>query len=60
MTLNEPLPRGELIDLEPDPDDLHNLWDDPDHSKIRLELTEKFLRRMVDLQETSPLQTGLS
>lgn len=60
MTLHQGLPGGELIDLEADPDELHNLWDDPGHTQIRMELTEKFLRRIVTLQEASPLQTGLS
>lgn len=32
--------RGELYDLRSDPDELHNLWDDPERMKTRLELIE--------------------
>ena len=60
MTVHHGVPGGELYDLETDPDELNNLWNDVDHRDIRMELTESFLRRIVELQEDSPLQTGLS
>jgi uncharacterized sulfatase len=34
---------GELFDLETDPGELHNRWDDPDYAHIRSELLLKFL-----------------
>ncbi|MDE0335531.1 MAG: DUF4976 domain-containing protein [Defluviicoccus sp.] len=51
---------GELYDLIHDPDEIENLWDDPAHRETRAALTERMLRRMIDLQENAPLQTGLS
>lgn len=32
---------GELYDLQNDPDEFDNLWDDPDHQKLKLELMNK-------------------
>ena len=32
-------PRGELYDMVRDPDEMHNLWDDPHHAGRRSELT---------------------
>ncbi|MCC6342205.1 MAG: sulfatase-like hydrolase/transferase [Bryobacterales bacterium] len=34
-------PSGELYDLEKDPDEFHNLWNDPNHKALRLELTSR-------------------
>ncbi|MFW6308789.1 MAG: sulfatase [bacterium] len=36
-------PEGELYDLENDPDELNNLWDDPAYSDLKQELLLKFL-----------------
>lgn len=44
---------GQLIDLENDPDELHNLWDNPDHIQIKQEL----LTAMLDWRTTSAHQT---
>jgi arylsulfatase A-like enzyme len=32
---------GELYDLENDPDEFDNLWDDPDHQAVKMELMHK-------------------
>lgn len=32
---------GELYDLENDPDEFDNLWDDPDHQAVKMELMQK-------------------
>lgn len=48
---------GELYDLENDPDELENLYDDPAHASIRAELTEQLVHRLLQLMETSPLAT---
>ncbi len=34
---------GELFDLEEDPGEVNNLWDDPDHQELKAELTRKLL-----------------
>jgi len=49
---------GELYDLENDPCEFENLWDDPDHAGIRAELMEKLARRQMELSEASPFCTG--
>jgi arylsulfatase A-like enzyme len=49
---------AELYDLERDPHEIRNLWDDRDHREIRAELTERMLKRMITLQDVAPLPTG--
>ena len=34
---------GQLFDMENDPQETHNLWDDPAHAAARRELTERLL-----------------
>jgi len=46
---------NELYDLEADPNEVNNLYDDPLALKIRHEMTEVMLRRMIELQDRSPL-----
>lgn len=45
---------GELYDLQEDPLETRNLWDDPAHAGVRLELTERLVRRMMAEREVSP------
>jgi len=45
---------GELYDLEADPDESRNLWDDPDHSGTRSALLELLLRNMMANVDPSP------
>jgi uncharacterized sulfatase len=35
---------GELFDLVNDPDEVHNLWDDPDHAELKAELVMALLQ----------------
>jgi hypothetical protein len=35
---------GELFDLESDPDEFHNLWDDPNCSSLKAVLIERHFR----------------
>ena len=50
--LNEP--RGQLFNLRNDPDEFHNLWDDPPHKPIR----EELLRNLGEWHIRSQLQTS--
>lgn len=46
--------RGELYDLGCDPGELHNLFDDPGHRQIRLELVEELLRWTIRTEDDLP------
>ncbi|MYE03223.1 MAG: sulfatase-like hydrolase/transferase, partial [Alphaproteobacteria bacterium] len=59
-TIHQGFDWGELYDLVNDPGETKNLWADDAHKAKRAELTEKLLRRMMEMQENSPLQTRLS
>ncbi|MFH1927391.1 MAG: sulfatase-like hydrolase/transferase [Chloroflexota bacterium] len=49
---------GELFDLQEDPDELHNLWDVPEHQTLKLEMKAKLLEMIMDTE--SPLPRRLS
>ncbi len=49
---------GELYDLEADPDEMVNLWDDAASETLRAELVLRLARRMLALSETSPYPTA--
>jgi Domain of unknown function (DUF4976) len=51
---------GELYDRSTDPEELHNLWDAPAHQNLRARMTERMLRRMMALSETSPYPTQIA
>jgi arylsulfatase A-like enzyme len=55
LTLYEGVEWAELYDLENDPDEIRNLWDEPGSG--RAELTEALARKLMDLTDTSPLAT---
>lgn len=55
MTLSPDDKFGELYDLANDPDENINLFEDPNAAGTRTELMEIMLRRMMQLQSTSPL-----
>lgn len=44
---------GELYDLEADPDELHNLWDDPAAAQLRTEMLIKFADVQVATEDRS-------
>jgi arylsulfatase A-like enzyme len=48
---------GELYDLENDPLEQINLFDNPDHQAIRAELTNQLLHQVMNMVDTSPLAT---
>ncbi len=41
-------PHGELYDVVNDPEDLNNLWDDPEYADVRRELTDRLLAELID------------
>lgn len=55
MSLREGEDWNELYDLVSDPHEIHNLYDRPSAQPVRHELTEIMLRRIIDLQDRSPL-----
>lgn len=51
---------GELYDLQNDPHEERNLWDDPAHSSVKARLLERLAREMVRLTDDAPLPTALA
>jgi hypothetical protein len=51
------VPWGELYDLEADPHELHNLWDEAGSAAVKAELTERLVQKMLELAERSPRPT---
>jgi arylsulfatase len=50
---------GELYDLDVDPDELRNLWDDPAHREVRTELQEFLLDVLVATEDrTQPREAA--
>jgi arylsulfatase A-like enzyme len=49
---------GELYDLEKDPGELVNLWDDPDHREAKADLIERLLRIEIAHIDRVPMPTG--
>ena len=58
MTLYDGVDWGELYDLENDPSELINLWDDPAASTARADCLERLARRQMALVDRSPLPTN--
>ena len=55
MSLRQGEDWHELYDLQADPLEMHNLYDDPKGQPARSELSELMLRRMIELQDRAPL-----
>jgi arylsulfatase A-like enzyme len=51
---------GELYDRAADPDELHNLWDEPGSRGLRAEMTERLARAMIAHADTSPYPTQIA
>tara|TARA_B100000809_G_scaffold197147_1_gene196758 strand:- start:918 stop:1802 length:885 start_codon:yes stop_codon:yes gene_type:complete len=47
-------PYGELYNVELDPEDLHNLWDDPAYQDIKRDLCERLLEELIDTELGDP------
>ncbi len=55
MSLRQGESWNELYDLANDPSELANLYDEPGARPLRNELTEAMLKRLIELQDKSPL-----
>jgi arylsulfatase A-like enzyme len=45
---------GELYDLQNDPDESHNLWDEPNHAGTRGRIVEALIQAMMENVDQSP------
>lgn len=55
MSLRQGEDWNELYDLRADPEEVQNIYDQPSAQPVRQELTDTMLRRMIELQDRSPL-----
>ncbi len=53
-------PYGELFDLQEDPDEFENLWDEPGAKNLKLELKEELLDKIMETDYPLPRQTARS
>ncbi|MGA9966976.1 MAG: sulfatase-like hydrolase/transferase, partial [Terriglobales bacterium] len=58
MTIAQDDPYGELYDLQNDPNEMDNLFEDTAHRGVRAELMEKLAYRQMELTDRSPLPVG--
>ena len=55
LTIYDGISEGALFNLNEDPNEIRNLWDDPEHAGARASLVEGLVREMIAYSETSPL-----
>ena len=60
LTYYDGFPFGELYNLQDDPQEHRNLWNDADAQAIKGALSERLLRTMIDEQDRSPLPEYLA
>ena len=60
ISVYDGVPWGELYDRAADPEELHNLWDEPGSRGLRAEMTERLARAMIAHAETSPYPTQIA
>ena len=51
---------GEIYDLDRDPGELDNLWDDPAHAAVRAQLLERLARAEIAAVDRAPMPTALA
>lgn len=58
MTVYQGVDWGEIYDLENDPNEMDNLWDDENSASLRAELMETLARKQIELTDRSPFPTA--
>lgn len=58
LSLYDGVSWGELYDRAADPDESHNLWDEPNAEAIRAPLLLRLAHKMIEVSETSPNPTA--
>jgi arylsulfatase len=53
-------PYGELFDLQEDPDEFHNLWDDPGRAALKQALLVRLLEKTMETELPLPRQSSRS
>jgi len=56
----QPIDYCEMYDLQEDPHELNNVWDDPRYKPERDRLLEEWMHQLIAHQDTSPLPTRLA
>ncbi len=51
---------GEIYDLERDPGEMDNLWNDPEHATVRAQLLERLARAEIAAVDRAPMPTALA
>jgi uncharacterized sulfatase len=52
LTVYRDAPYGELFDLQTDPGELHNCWDDPAYDQIKADLLLQFVQAEIQREPT--------
>jgi len=60
LTIYDRVRWGELYNLEEDPDEMRNLWDDPAHLKVKCDILDRMVHRMTELADRAPFPIGRS
>jgi arylsulfatase A-like enzyme len=60
LTIYDVVSRNELVDLKNDPNELNNLWDQTQSSKLKCELLEMLARAELEYAERSPMPRYLA
>lgn len=60
LSVYEGVDWGELYDLQQDPDECHNLWDDPAAWVLRDDLLQQMVRAMIGYADSSPHPTAIA